>query len=156
MSKQISKNERDVSVWWPPGCIMHRPGQTLKVPGGWGTVVKFSILSTGRLHPWHSCLLDAEWTPGPEELCQWKIQMTPSEIEPATFLRLAQCLKQLNRHVPPYCYSFHLYSVLKDAESSRLMISRRFEQYASNIIAVKIQRLRRWAFRVKHYMLCSW
>jgi len=45
--------------------------------------------------------------------------------------------------VPQYCFSFHLYSLLKDAESSRVMISRYFEQYTSNIIVVKIQRLRR-------------
>ena len=50
-------------------------------------VVRMSTVRTGRLYP--------RAIVRPEKLCQWKIPMTPSGIEPATFRLVAQCLNQL-------------------------------------------------------------
>ena len=61
-------------------------------------VVRLSVLPTGCFYPrkcsWYSFLLEAESTPRAimrlEGLCQWKIPVTPSGIEPATFWFVAQ------------------------------------------------------------------
>ena len=94
----------------------YRPGHALRVPECWGSQIWRQSAHVGgkvgspthwpplppRKYFWYSFLLEAVWTPGlhcgREGLCQWKISMTTSEIEPATFRIVAQCLNQLCHH----------------------------------------------------------
>jgi hypothetical protein len=89
----------------------YRPEQVLRVPAGWGSQISrqsahedgtvVSHMHQPLLPPmkysWYSFLLEAESTPQPEGLCQWKLPMIPSGIEPITFWLVAQGLNQL-RH----------------------------------------------------------
>jgi len=98
----------------------YSPGQVLRFPGGWSSQISRQSAHEGGkvvnpthrppIHPppSHKIFLILISIRGlvnrmaivrPQGLCQWKIPLTHSGIEPATFRLVAQCLNQLPHRV---------------------------------------------------------
>jgi hypothetical protein len=91
-----------ISLSLPHKQSHYRPGQTLRVPGDWGSQISRQSAHEGgkvvspthrpplppRKYSWYSFLwgwVDPRAIVRPKQLCQGKIPMTPSGIEPVTF-----------------------------------------------------------------------
>jgi hypothetical protein len=77
-------------------------------------VVKLWAISTGRLYPPGNITHICSRLSRQEEWSKWKIPVTPSGIEPATFQLVTQCLNQLRYRVYPTVISRHNYLSIPD------------------------------------------
>jgi hypothetical protein len=95
---------------------LYRCGQAQRVPGVWG-----SQISRQSPHESGEVVSQAAWK---DYVKLWKIPLTPSGIEPATFRLVAQCLNHLRHRVPHLAapkYSMRFRSIISQmSDISRL------------------------------------
>jgi hypothetical protein len=138
----------------------YKPGEALIFPEGWGSRISRQLAyECGKVSPthwppfphrryyWYSLLLEADSIPRAivrsEVLCQWKIPMTPSGIEPAT---VAQCLNRLRHRVPQYIIrNYRNYRFATTVQSLYLVITcGNIYVFINGVVLVESKRHRRW------------
>ena len=97
--------KKTVHLTWRVKQSHYRPGQAQRVPGGWGSQISRQPaheggkvvspthrppLPPGNIPDTHFCWVNPRAIVRPEGLCQRKIPVTSSGIEPATFRLVAQ------------------------------------------------------------------